>query len=241
MDELIEQEAGLDLPQPSNNLVRYIRKNFDQAFAGNEQDREECILKMIRLCEAYKKKADSDKLLKNFLNQDSFPRLVKKELEVIKQYRLKGALIFIDLDHFKEVNDQLGHDIGDEVLKITGEVIVQCTRTTDLRGRVESEDCQHNTKLCGRLGGDEMAIFLTGADEQGALVVAQRIQSALSEAVTQNIPQMSWKQTISVGIAGTTETDTVENLKKRADTALYKAKEERNSIVAYQAPSLHKT
>ena len=119
------------------------------------------------------------------------------------------ALMFIDLDHFKQVNDAMGHPVGDELLRVVGQRLASVTRAED---------------FAARLGGDEFAVLCTNLpDESVALELATRISSALSGPVI--LQDVSLHVEASVGIAlSPTHASEVDVLLQRADVALYQAK-----------------
>ena len=126
------------------------------------------------------------------------------------------AVLFVDLDHFKYVNDQYGHDAGDLLLRTLGQ---------RLRGLVRSSD------MAARLGGDEFAILLTGATvEQDAGQVAERLLYELSLPVPYRGTSLA--VTVSVGAAFFPHhAEEFSRLYKAADEALYRAKQQgRNRI-----------
>ena len=116
------------------------------------------------------------------------------------------ALLLIDLDHFKHINDTLGHDAGDALLVAAAE---------RLRAAVRQTDC------VARLGGDEFAVLLTPASDTIVGDVAQRIVDAMRAPVTFGPHVMHISASIGAAVAAQ---DGVEALYKRADTALYRAK-----------------
>jgi len=157
--------------------------------------------------------------LTGLANRRLLSRVLRREL--LRCARSGGvlAVLFVDLDHFKAVNDQLGHDQGDALLKVVAERLQACVRTGD---------------LVARLGGDEFAIVLHDLDDQqDAGVVAGNIINALgvSVALTQSIAIGA-----SVGIAvSTTGSDTPQELMKAADIALYTAKAQGRNNYQYFA------
>jgi diguanylate cyclase (GGDEF)-like protein len=128
---------------------------------------------------------------------------------------------FIDLDNFKLINDSLGHDVGDQVLKIVGERLAACIREGD---------------TVARLGGDEFVLLVTehGRDS-GRLRVAQRVIKAITEPFM--IDQREFKVTCSIGIATFPHDGAdADTLLRNADTAMYRAKDlGRNNSQLYSA------
>lgn len=120
-----------------------------------------------------------------------------------------GALLIVDADHFKSVNDRFGHQSGDEALKLIAETIKAAVRTND---------------YVGRLGGEEFGIFLPDTDPQRATVIAERIRLSIAEAgfMPQGLP---WHLTVSVGVVLFARPMDYSELFKIADERLYKAKE----------------
>jgi len=136
-----------------------------------------------------------------------------------------NALMLVDIDHFKQVNDRHGHPAGDAVLREIAERAVRQVRSVD---------------LVGRLGGEEFVIVMPETSLGGAIVVAERLRAAVAEEpfVLQGKGDKV-RVTVSVGIAMTGEGhgDTLENLLQRADEALYAAKDAgRNRIITFPPP-----
>lgn len=131
------------------------------------------------------------------------------------------ALMFIDLDGFKEVNDALGHDMGDELLIEVGKRIKQCVRESD---------------TVARLGGDEFTVILEEIhNRDDARTVAQKLIDALSSPIDLDGEQV--RVSASIGITLYPADDVTEvNLLKKADTAMYRAKDlGRNQFQFYQS------
>jgi len=120
------------------------------------------------------------------------------------------ALMFLDLDKFKAVNDTFGHDLGDLLLKATSQRLEQCIRQTD---------------TVARLGGDEFTVILEGiSDVQAASTVAQKILDSFTEPFDLDGHCISVAFSIGITVFPS-EADNVADLMKYADTAMYRAKE----------------
>jgi diguanylate cyclase (GGDEF)-like protein len=131
-----------------------------------------------------------------------------------------GAILLIDLDRFKEVNDTLGHDHGDEVL-------------IEVAGRLEGALRRGDT--LARLGGDEFAVLLDGLPHRGAVAdLAARLQDALRRPIA--VRGVAIELEASIGVALYPEHGaTVGELLQRADVAMYEAKRGRTGIATYSA------
>jgi len=116
------------------------------------------------------------------------------------------TLLVIDLDNFKQANDNFGHETGDEVLKTFAKILRRCIRRSD---------------LAFRFGGDEFAVLLNNAEEDIARRVASRIQSLVSQSAIMHQCQVS----SSIGCASWEFSETSKQLFRRADSALYLAKD----------------
>ncbi|MBC8414624.1 GGDEF domain-containing protein, partial [bacterium] len=130
-----------------------------------------------------------------------------KELGRARRYTLDFSIIMFDVDHFKKFNDVYGHETGDRVLKMLGNVMIKTFRDID---------------ICCRYGGEEFLIILPSTNLENAKISAERLRVAVE---TTSIDDLS--VTISIGIASYPETDTrsIDEFIKKADLALYKAKE----------------
>jgi diguanylate cyclase len=129
------------------------------------------------------------------------------------------ALLLIDLDHFKEINDSFGHQTGDALLRQIGPRIRQVVRRND---------------LVARLGGDEFAVLLYGANAYKATAVAHRITTLLEQPI--DVSTASLHVGASIGVALAPEhASQAADLLRCADIAMYRAKSERGSFDVYEA------
>ncbi|MDQ0737083.1 putative bifunctional diguanylate cyclase/phosphodiesterase [Arthrobacter agilis] len=130
-----------------------------------------------------------------------------------------GALLFMDLDRFKDVNDALGHDVGDALLVQVSERFTRQVRSSD---------------LLARLGGDEFAVFLNDVSREEALIVARRLEAELDEPI--QVGTASLKVSVSIGIALTPDNGTdVTLLMRKADIAMFRAKSDRSGHHIYSS------
>jgi diguanylate cyclase len=162
--------------------------------------------------------------LTSCLTRVAFTTLVDAYLERVdrQEWRRVGALLVMDVDHFKNVNDNYGHDAGDEALKL----IVQSIRST-LR----------EVDLVGRIGGEEFSVFLPGILPDQVFVVAERIRETVKAAIfcPAGAPH---KLSISIGGATYLRSTSFSELFKLADKRLYEAKRNgRNRVELCQLSS----
>ncbi|WP_162244912.1 GGDEF domain-containing protein [Aminobacter sp. DSM 101952] len=145
------------------------------------------------------------------LNRGAFSSRVNdvlaREIERRNQ-RAMGALLVIDADHFKSVNDSFGHAEGDQALRVIVAAIQPCLRSDD---------------MLGRLGGEEFAVFLPGASPVNAADIAERIRRSVAEASFQPAGRIH-RLTVSVGGAVFNRPVGFEELFRVADLHLYEAK-----------------
>ncbi len=143
-------------------------------------------------------------------NRRYLPIIMQRETEISLKHGINYALLFADLDHFKQLNDQYGHDAGDEVLRHFAEQLSHTVRAGD---------------FIFRYGGEEFLVLLTDTDQQEALEVAERVRSTLA---TQPLILRDGQQlsiTTSIGIALNDGYPDYSRVIHEADQALYRAKE----------------
>lgn len=144
------------------------------------------------------------------LNRRAFTALVEGYMERFERQRdcMTGALLVLDVDHFKAVNDNFGHDQGDQALRLVADTIKASVREVD---------------LVGRLGGEEFAVFLASLDPARTALVAERIRAAVRSA--EFAPHgRAYQLSISVGGATFDRRATFADLYRMADQRLYAAK-----------------
>ncbi|SMO86608.1 GGDEF domain-containing protein [Paracoccus laeviglucosivorans] len=132
------------------------------------------------------------------------------------------TLLFIDVDHFKSINDTYGHAVGDAVLR---------ELASALRASIRERD------LAARLGGEEFAVFLLDADREEALQVAERIRSGVRN-VLRVVGIMDRAITVSVGVCVREPGQNLDEILLKADHNLYAAKNRGRDLVVVDGPSL---
>jgi diguanylate cyclase (GGDEF)-like protein len=140
----------------------------------------------------------------------------------LRRHQSSLAVLYLDLDRFKTVNDNLGHDVGDRVLQVVGQRVQQTLRPSD---------------SVGRLGGDEFAVVLGDLhDPSEAMQVAKRLLPVVAEPV--DLHGNTLVITVSIGVATAVDGDTsAAELLRRADFAMYTAKDRgRARVETYREP-----
>ena len=153
------------------------------------------------------------------LNRGAFSMLVEAYLEQTRKLEQtsSGALLIIDADHFKSINDRLGHDCGDQALKLIAQAI---------KGQLRGSD------IVGRIGGEEFGVFLPGVDPSQSWVVAESIRRRIREM---DFSPGGRSCPLSVSIGGTSfrGPTTYEEIFSAADRRLYKAKSNGRDQVSF--------
>jgi len=158
--------------------------------------------------------------LTSLFNRAEFYRLLKRELKRARHEGAPVAIVMLDLDHFKAINDTYGHLVGDEVLQTAADIISQGVRPGD---------------HVARYGGEEFAMLLPGIDVIPAVEIAERVRERLAES-TIDVKNGSIKVTTSGGAAAfPKDGDNPTELVAAADQALYIAKYSgRNCVISYR-------
>ncbi|MGD9807926.1 MAG: diguanylate cyclase [Deferribacterales bacterium] len=153
-------------------------------------------------------------------NRRTFEHRLQEEFQRHKRDDVSLGVIMFDIDHFKKVNDEHGHQMGDVVLQRVAKLCKEKLRTED---------------FLARYGGEEFVCLLINQSVDQAELVAERLRKAIEEAVIED-GSISLRVTVSLGVSDSKFFDTAEELLKDADEALYKAKSSgRNRTAANQA------
>lgn len=164
--------------------------------------------------------ASHDPLTK-VLNARAYYQACEQLILQLKRSNLTYSVLFVDLDHFKLINDSHGHAAGDEVLKRVANVLQSQLRQTD---------------LLGRIGGEEFSIFLPDTPLSGAMKLAESIRQAIEQCCP-SIGQQNLTVTASVGVAThTPKLSSMHAIQQHADEAMYEAKKAgRNRVTTLQS------
>jgi diguanylate cyclase (GGDEF)-like protein/PAS domain S-box-containing protein len=168
-------------------------------------------------------------------NRQMFSEQVPRALRQARRSKRLLALLFLDLDNFKAINDSLGHSTGDELLRQVADRLSTCVRSADLISRPSKESTELDVF---RFGGDEFTLLLVDLQhEHEALLVARRIMSALAEPyVVQGCELFA---TVSIGIAvSPRDGEDAKTLLRNADTAMYHAKMKGKNTFEFYTESL---
>ncbi|MEW6233173.1 MAG: sensor domain-containing diguanylate cyclase [Chloroflexota bacterium] len=163
--------------------------------------------------------------LTGLFNQRSMRELLDSEIKRAERFSRSLSMIMIDLDFFKKVNDQHGHEAGNQVLKDLAGILTASVRDVD---------------IVARYGGEEFTIILPEADEAQARLVAERIQQAVADNVFEPQPGLKLRLTVSQGVATfPVHASSAGELIARADEALYAAKQGGRNLVCLVAPQIN--
>jgi predicted signal transduction protein with EAL and GGDEF domain len=171
-------------------------------------------------------------------NRRFFKHHVHRAVERARRGHGAVAVMFIDLDEFKRINDTLGHGVGDALLREASERLVQCVRGGDVVGRGQPQAGDAGN-LVARLGGDEFTVLLTDVRAPtDAARVARRVIAAIGEPILANGHELF--VTASVGMAVfPADGDDVDELLAHADAAMYEAKRLGKNTFQFYTAELH--
>jgi diguanylate cyclase (GGDEF)-like protein len=160
--------------------------------------------------------------LSGVFNRRHFFIRLEEELQRARRHQIPVALLMLDIDDFKRVNDSSGHLAGDTVIRDVAEILRRSVRVFD---------------VCARLGGDEFAIIMPGSAEASSARIADRIRERIEEYRSSDAALRGAQMTVSVGLAVSAADMTARELIEHADQALYGAKRAgKNRVRAYDGP-----
>ncbi len=155
--------------------------------------------------------------LTQLANRHYLEREIEARFKEMQRHGLLFAILFIDIDHFKMVNDTYGHDVGDRVLKFVANTLVANSRPFD---------------LFGRWGGEEFIGVIRNIDADGIILLGNRMRVLIEHSyLLHNSTKLSVN--VSIGATLAREDDTLESMIKRADTLLYESKRQGRNRLTY--------
>lgn len=234
IDEFLNNETNIEMLKDSvKSHVIMIRHHMDTFFREEKQQQnysDEAVQQLAkelvtvkREAEALREQLEQKRLqathdtLTRIPNRLAYDEWIEQEYERFVKYNTPFVLMVWDVDLFKKVNDEYGHQAGDKVLRIVAQMLSENIRDAD---------------FVARYGGEEFVVVLPGTLQDAAMKVADNIRLAIA-ACAFHFRETPVKVTASAGVAEIRENETVQMLFERADKALYKAKQSgRNMCVA---------
>ncbi len=206
------------IPVYSHDEIGELAENFNSML--DDLDKTHTELNRQKDSLAYKAHHDA---LTGLPNRALFNDRLEQAISKARRHKEKIALFFIDLDHFKQINDTLGHEVGDEVLKFFAKRLNASVRTED---------------TIARLGGDEFMVIMENLQNSEAIsVVANKIVSIVKEPIV--LGEQTLNLGTSIGISVYPQNgETSEVLIKNADIAMYKAKDEGRDNYQFYTPEM---
>lgn len=224
-------DAGLDVP---DHEIQIIDKTYYVSVKPIRDSAGFTVGEMVSLTDITQRKniekelIEANKQLQFLANNDpltgvlnvrAYHKTCEKMINLAKRNDATFSVLFVDLDHFKNINDTFGHDAGDLVLKATSNCIINTCRKSDVIGRV---------------GGEEFSIFLPETDSAGAIKFAEKLCAnieILNPSITED---NEIKVTASIGVATKmAHHKTITDIQRDADHAMYHAKKNGRNRVSY--------
>lgn len=206
---------------PPNERLFYVQKPFHI----HEVRQMACALGRKRIAEDQVNRLAFFDSLTGLPNRERIRRVTRRVIEHANRSAARFALLYLDLDNFKRINDALGHATGDELLLEIAKRLRSAVRATDVVvGPVGESGAAAEPNDVARLGGDEFLVLLPGVDtEDGAAAVASRIQSELRQPVALTLCEVMITPSIGIALYPQHGEDT-DTLFRNADLAMYYAK-----------------
>lgn len=178
--------------------IEYLNNNFEKEIKERTKNLEQKNLILEKIA-----KTDG---LTGVYNHKHIHEILENEFKRAKRYRKKLSVLMIDIDYFKNVNDNYGHQIGDRILVNISEIIKRTVRETD---------------VVGRYGGEEFIAVCCETDVEGAYILAERIRTNIEKL---KFTENNLSVTVSIGLAELNEEKEPKKLVEKADKLLYEAK-----------------
>jgi diguanylate cyclase (GGDEF)-like protein/PAS domain S-box-containing protein len=213
IEETVDSEDG-EIRHYISTKIPFNQPNKLPALIGFSSD----VTELYRLKEEFKKLANTDPLT-SLYNRRFFTEQAEIEYHRARRYSLPLALFIIDIDHFKNINDEFGHPVGDQVLIEVTKQLKASLRQTD---------------ILARIGGEEFSILLPETSAQAAMNLAERVRKEQNKLTITGDWQDEIKLSVSIGVSSfLSEDESFDTMFSRADKALYQAKNYSRNKVMY--------
>jgi len=204
-----------------NELITGTKSLAETSMALQAQlDESNKEMQLLREELAHARKTAKTDALTGLLNRRAFDQKLNEYIENYEQSNAGLCLLILDIDHFKQVNDTFGHQMGDNVLRYTANL---------MKHHITEHHC------AARYGGEEMAIIMPNTTLDKAVEIAEKIRISLAQhpLKLKGSKKSIGKITISIGVSSFKINDSLESLVERADQAMYRAKDYgRNQVMA---------
>lgn len=210
---------GIVVNKKKDNNLYYEEQTITPIFNTNKEIKNfvvtsHDITERVEMEKELQKLATFDSLT-SIYNRYKINKEIDSELNRVRRYKDNFSLLMIDIDHFKTVNDQYGHDVGDFVLQEISKVIGQYIRVSD---------------RFGRWGGEEFMLLIPNSSKEESMFIANKLRYVIEKHTFNN----SYAITISIGVSIYKDLETKESLLKRVDEALYNAKKGGRNTVRFK-------
>lgn len=215
------------------NVLKNVMSNTEDMMKQNKTLEEKLsnsskiMMALQRDLEIVRKEALTDGLT-NLANRKAFDAEIRRVAEEAQEQGTTFCLALLDIDHFKSFNDNYGHQVGDQVLRLVARTLVEGVKGRD---------------IAARFGGEEFAIILPDTNLPAGVKVGDYLRKAVAgkEVINRNTGDVLGRITLSGGVAQYIAGESIDELIERADAALYTAKHNgRNQIAAAPAPGQKK-
>jgi diguanylate cyclase (GGDEF)-like protein len=212
------------LSRKRNQTMLANSRRLEQAVAERTQSLRAANQELETLRDAYQRLSEVDALTQ-VGNRRLFDREMTRNITLARRLLTPVSLLMVDIDHFKSVNDKLGHAVGDTYLRAVAQALVATVRTVE--------------DVVARFGGEEFAVVLQNTGQEAAAATAERVRAAVQALHLRNETSAVAVVTVSIGVATCMpgRVTSAEELTAHADRALYRAKREGRNRVVIASPS----
>lgn len=230
LENVAERMATVKSPEEMKAIVTSIMADTQMMLERNskleaELDKSSSLmLELQRDLEQVRKEAMTDGLT-GLSNRKAFDAAIERVTDECAAEKTTYTLLMVDIDHFKSFNDNYGHQIGDQVLRLVARTVIEGVKGRD---------------IASRYGGEEFAVILPETTLSAGVAVANSLRKAVAtkDIVNRSSGEKLGRITMSVGVAEYIPGEDIEDLIERADSALYTAKHNgRNQVAAAPSPN----